>query len=64
VAVPGLPAGLTIALAEMFAIGIETLILYLLARKTLALSLRQVAIISLVINTASFLVGLALGSWL
>ena len=64
VAVPGMPAGLTIALAEIFAISFEALILYLLARKTLELTFKQAATISLLANVSSFLAGLLLTGWL
>ena len=64
IAVPGLPSGLTIALAEVFAVSFEALVLYLLARKTLELALKQAAAISLFMNAASFLLGWALSSWL
>jgi hypothetical protein len=57
-----MPVGLTIALAEVFAVSFEALILYLLARKTLALSARQAALICFVASMSSFLAGLALAS--
>lgn len=63
-AVRGLPSGLTIAFSEAFAISFEALLLYLLARKTLALSAGQAALVSFVANIFSFLAGLALSNWL
>lgn len=64
IAVPGMPVGLTITLAEVFAVTLEALILYLLARKTLELTFRQVAVISLLTNMSSFLIGLLITRWL
>lgn len=64
IAVQGLPSSLNIAFSEAFAISFEALLIYLLARKTLALSSGQAALISLAANILSFLAGLALGSWL
>jgi len=64
IAVPGLPSSLTVAFAEAFAVSFEAFLLYLLARKTLALSFKQAALISLVMNAASFLAGLVLSAWL
>ena len=64
IAVPGMPVGLTIALAEVFAISFEALMLYLLARKPLALSAWQAALISLSTNISSFLIGLLVTGWL
>jgi len=65
IAVQGLPVSLTILLAEVFAITFETTLVYLLARKTLTLSLRHTALISLVMNVSSFLLGkLVLSGWL
>ena len=64
IAVPGLPPSLTLAFAEAFAVAFEATLLYLLARKPLSLSLKQAAIISLVMNASSFLAGLALNLWL
>ena len=63
VAVSGMPIGLSIAFAEVFAISLEALILYLLARKTLALSVRQATVVSLFTNTSSFLIGLLVTGW-
>ena len=65
IAVPGLPTSLTIAFAEVFAVSSEALLLYPLARKPLSLSFKQAALISLVMNAASFLGGrLVAGIWL
>jgi len=64
IAVQGLPSSLTIAFSEAFAISFEALLLYLLARKTLALSSRQAAFVSFTVNICSFLAGLVLSSWL
>ncbi len=64
IAVAGLPSSLTIALAEVFAVAFEAVFLYLLARKTPSLSARQAAVISLVMNASSFVVGLVLSAWL
>jgi hypothetical protein len=63
-AIRGLPSGLTIAFSEAFAISFEALLLYLLARKTLALSAGQATLVSFVTNIFSFLAGLALSNWL
>ncbi len=64
IAVTGLPSGLTIALAEVFAVVFEAVFLYLLARKTLSLSAVRAVVISLVMNASSFVVGLLLSAWL
>ncbi len=64
IAVAGLPSGLIIAFTELFAVSFEAFLLYLLARKTLALSVRQAVLISLLTNVSSFLASLALSSWL
>jgi len=63
IGVSGMPAGLTITLAEAFAVSSEALILYLLARKTLKLTFRQAAVISLLANMSSFLMGLLVIGW-
>jgi len=63
-AVAGLPPGLVILFAELFAVGFEALLLWLLARKTLALSFPKAALISLLMNAASYVAGLALDSCL
>jgi len=57
VEVRGLPVGLTILLAELFAVVFETAIVFFLARKTISLSLMQVALISVVTNLCSYLLG-------
>ena len=64
IAVPGLPAGVTIALAEVFAVSFEALLLYLLARKTVELTFRQAAVLSIMANMSSFLIGLLVTGWL
>jgi hypothetical protein len=65
IAVHGLPFGLTIALAEAFAVTFEAALVYALARKTLAWSWRRAAGISLAANVTSFLLGrLVLAVWL
>jgi len=63
-AVAVLPPSLVILFAELFAAGFEALHLWLLAHKTLALSFTKAALISLLMNAASFLAGLALDNWL
>ena len=57
IAVHGLPFGVTILLAEVFAIAFEAVLLYLLARKTWSMPLWQAAVISCVMNVASYLLG-------
>jgi hypothetical protein len=65
IAVHGLPVNLTILLAEVFAIAFEAALVYHLARKTLSLSLKQAALISLAMNLTSFLLGKwMLSGWL
>ncbi len=60
IAVPGFPAGLTVALAEIFAVAFEALLLYLLARRTLGLALKQAGVISLAMNATSFVLSLVI----
>ena len=48
---------MTILLAEVFAIAFEAVLLYLLARKTWSMPLWQAAVISCVMNVASYLLG-------
>ncbi len=62
--VPGLPAGLTVALAEIFAVAFEALLLYLLARRTLGLALKQAGVISLAMNATSFVLSLVISALL
>jgi hypothetical protein len=65
IAIHGLPFGLSIALAEGFAIAFEAALVYALALKTFSWSWRQAAGISLATNVTSFLVGrLVLALWL
>ncbi len=54
----GLPYGLTVALSELFAFAFETALIYLAGRRRL--SLGQAALLSLLMNLASFLAGLLL----
>ncbi len=63
-AVAGLPSSLTVTFTEVFAVSFEAFLFYLLARKTLALSVRQAVLISLLTNISSFLASLALSNWL
>lgn len=58
-----MPDGLWIGL-EVFAVSFEALMFYLLARKTLELAFRQTAVISILANTSSFLIGLLASGWL
>ncbi len=57
----GLPYGVTLTLSELFAFGFETLLIYLASRRTL--NIGQAALLSLLMNAASFLAGLLL-QWL
>lgn len=54
----GLPQGLVIPLAEIFAVAFETMLIFLLVRRDLAL--RQTALLCVLTNTASFLIGLVM----
>lgn len=54
----GLPYGVTLTLSELFAFGFEALLLYLASRRTLHIG--QAALLSLLMNGASFLAGLLL----
>ncbi|MFP4438965.1 MAG: hypothetical protein ACLFVO_17130 [Chloroflexaceae bacterium] len=57
----GLPYGVTLTLSELFAFGFETLLIYLVSRRRL--NIGQAALLSLLMNAASFLAGLLL-QWL
>ena len=57
IAIRGLPAGVSDLLAEAFAIAFETALVYLLARRALSLSLKLAALLSLLMNVASYLLG-------
>lgn len=57
----GLPYGVTLTLSELFAFGFETLLIYLASRRRL--NIGQAALLSLLMNAASFLAGLLL-QWL
>jgi hypothetical protein len=57
IAVQGMSLSMGIAVAEVFAVALETLLVYLLARKGLALRWSQTALICLLTNAVSYLLG-------